>query len=93
MVLLSWGFFINAWTSNEISSNAGGLVRWPVYFLIPAGFSLLFLQGLAELLKRVFFIMDKMEDPIPEDTRTASDVATDEFLGEHVRVFPQGERS
>src|SRR5581483_9203711 len=26
---LSWPAFVNAWTSGEISSNAGGLIRWP----------------------------------------------------------------
>ena len=50
---LSWPVFVNAWTSSEMSSNAGGLVRWPVRLLVPAGFLLLFLQGLSELIKRI----------------------------------------
>src|SRR3954463_8716670 len=53
IVWLSWPIFVNAWVSNEMSSNAGGLVRWPARLLVPAGFLLLSLQGLSELIKRV----------------------------------------
>ena len=47
---LSWPVFVNAWTSQEISSNAGGLIRWPARLLVPLGFFLLSLQGLSELI-------------------------------------------
>ena len=53
---LSWPIFMNAWTSGEVSGNAGGLVRWPARLLIPVGFFLLSLQGLSELVKRIAFI-------------------------------------
>lgn len=56
MILEGWPLFMNAWSSGEMSSNAGGLVRWPVYFLIPVGFVLLMLQGLSELVKRAAFL-------------------------------------
>ncbi len=49
----SWPFFYESWFRNEISTNAGGLLRWPVKFLIPLGFFLLFLQGLSEIIKRI----------------------------------------
>lgn len=49
----SWPFFIESWRTNEISSNAGGLIRWPVKFIVPLGFFLLFFQGLSEIIKRV----------------------------------------
>ncbi len=49
----SWPFFYESWFRNEISTNAGGLLRWPVKFLIPLGFGLLFLQGLSEIIKRI----------------------------------------
>jgi TRAP-type mannitol/chloroaromatic compound transport system permease small subunit len=52
IVWLSWPIFVNAWTSSEMSSNAGGLIRWPVRLLVPAGFLLLSLQGISELIKR-----------------------------------------
>lgn len=49
----SWPFFMQSWSTNEVSSNAGGLLRWPVKLMIPLGFFLLFLQGLSEIIKRV----------------------------------------
>lgn len=49
----SWPFFYESWKVQEISSNAGGLLRWPVKFLLPLGFGLLFLQGLSEIIKRI----------------------------------------
>ncbi len=49
---MAWPIFLDAWSGNELSSNAGGLVRWPFKVLVPAGFALLCLQGLSEILKR-----------------------------------------
>ena len=56
-------FFLKAFYSGEVSSNAGGLLRWPVYLMMPLGFGLLMLQGLSELVKRVAFLMGLIEDP------------------------------
>ena len=61
MIRLSWPFFANAWTSGEMSQNAGGLIRWPAYLLIPLGFSILLLQGLSEIIKRVAWLMHRYE--------------------------------
>ena len=60
---LSWPIFMNAWTSNEISASAGGLIRWPVRAMVPAGFFLLSLQGASELIKRVAFLQGLIPDP------------------------------
>jgi len=49
---LSWPFFHESWTIQEMSTNAGGLLRWPVKILIPIGFVLLALQALSEMIKR-----------------------------------------
>ena len=49
---LSWPMFLNAYTIGETSSNAGGLLRWPVKLLVPLGFLLLALQGVSEIIKR-----------------------------------------
>lgn len=49
---LSWPFFHESWMINEISGNAGGLIRWPVKFLVPLGFALVALQGVSEIIKR-----------------------------------------
>jgi TRAP-type mannitol/chloroaromatic compound transport system permease small subunit len=64
MAKLSWPVFANAWESGEVSSNAGGLVRWPVYLLIPAGFAMLALQSVSELIKRVAFLTGAGRDPL-----------------------------
>jgi TRAP-type mannitol/chloroaromatic compound transport system permease small subunit len=48
-----WPFFYQSWLEGEISQNAGGLIRWPVKLILVVGFSLLFLQGLSELIKRI----------------------------------------
>jgi TRAP-type mannitol/chloroaromatic compound transport system permease small subunit len=50
---LSWPFFYQAYSVGEWSGNAGGLIRWPIKFVLPLGFALLALQGISELIKRV----------------------------------------
>src|SRR5258708_23656636 len=61
---LSWPFFIQSFDVNEHSSNAGGLVRWPIKLVPPVGFALLALQGLSELIKRVAFLNDYPVDSL-----------------------------
>jgi TRAP-type mannitol/chloroaromatic compound transport system permease small subunit len=56
MVLLSLNFVHNSWVQQELSSSAGGLIRWPVKILIPIGFSLLVIQGVAEIVKRIGYL-------------------------------------
>ena len=51
ILVLSWAPFIDAYVTGEISSNAGGLVRWPVKLLIPVGFLLLLLQAFSQMIK------------------------------------------
>jgi len=67
LITLSWPLIVNAWVSGEMSQNAGGLVRWPVYFLLPAGMGLLLAQSLSELIKRVAFLRGTGQDSIPEE--------------------------
>jgi len=50
---LSWPFFHQAYAVGEMSGNAGGLIRWPIKFVIPSGFVMLALQGVSEVIKRV----------------------------------------
>ena len=64
IMVLAWPVFVESWTRNEISSDAGGLLRWPVKLLIPAGFLLLVLQGLSEIIKRVAFLLGRIPDPV-----------------------------
>jgi TRAP-type mannitol/chloroaromatic compound transport system permease small subunit len=53
MIYFSWPWFMESWTGNELSQNAGGMPRWPAKLFIPLGFGLLFLQGVSELIKCV----------------------------------------
>ena len=46
LVYFSWPIFVDAWMTQEMSSDAGGLVRWPALLLVPVGFALLWLQGI-----------------------------------------------
>ena len=61
-IVLSWPLFANALASGEMSQNAGGLIRWPVYALIPLGFGLLAMQGVSELIKRIAFLIGQGPD-------------------------------
>ena len=53
----------------EMSANAGGLIRWPVKLLLPIGFALLALQGVSELIKRFAFLAGLIEDPNSKDKK------------------------
>lgn len=50
---MCWPLFAASFAIDEVSSNAGGLPRWPAKFLMPLGFGLLALQGLSEIVKRI----------------------------------------
>ncbi|MCC6380801.1 MAG: TRAP transporter small permease subunit [Burkholderiales bacterium] len=52
----SWPSLVNSWHIDEVSSDPGGLIRWPVRLLIPVAFGLLALQGVSEIIKRVAFL-------------------------------------
>ncbi|MCU0969538.1 MAG: TRAP transporter small permease subunit [Rubrivivax sp.] len=49
--------------TNEVSASPGGLLRWPLYALVPVGFALLFAQALSELFKRIAFLTGDAPDP------------------------------
>lgn len=70
MVWLSWPVFINALVSGELSSNAGGLIRWPARLMIPVGFFLLSLQAISELIKRVAVMKGLIPDPYEKSDAT-----------------------
>lgn len=72
-IYLSWPLFMQAYESGEMSQNAGGLIRWPAYALIPAGFTLLALQGVSELIKRLAFLAGKANDCLAETAEDADE--------------------
>ena len=83
LIVLSWPFFINAWNTGEMSSNAGGLIRWPVYLLVPVGFSILLLQSLSELIKRIAFLRGLIAEPISaESTKSDEELLAEELAAE-----------
>ena len=51
LMYFTWPWFVGAWLSGEVSTNAGGLVRWPVLLVLPIGFGLVALQGISEIIK------------------------------------------
>ena len=63
VLYLSVPLVVDSYHINEMSANAGGLIRWPVKILLPIGFTLLALQGISELIKRVAFLMGLIGDP------------------------------
>ena len=78
-------FFLKGYHSGEISTNAGGLIRWPVYALIPLGFGLLLLQGWSELIKRIAFLQGLIEDP----TAKKAEKTAEEELAEAIRLLAE----
>jgi TRAP-type mannitol/chloroaromatic compound transport system permease small subunit len=58
---LSWPVFYNSWQIGEVSTNAGGLLRWPIKIFLPLGFFLLSLQGFSELIKRIAMLTGHMQ--------------------------------
>jgi TRAP-type mannitol/chloroaromatic compound transport system permease small subunit len=80
MVSLVWPLVVKAYVTGEMSQNAGGLIRWPVFALVPAGFALLGLQGLSELIKRVAFLKGLIDDP----TKKKQEKTAEEELAEAI---------
>lgn len=72
-IVLSWPLFTNALATGEMSQNAGGLIRWPAYGLIPLGFSLLALQGLSELIKRIAFLRNQGPDALSHEVNKSDE--------------------
>jgi TRAP-type mannitol/chloroaromatic compound transport system permease small subunit len=66
---LSWPMFVDSFVTHELSSDAGGLVRWPVKLLIPVGFALLVLQAVSQVIKRAAFLLG--HDAAAEQTQEA----------------------
>jgi TRAP-type mannitol/chloroaromatic compound transport system permease small subunit len=63
VVWLSLPLIAESYKISEMSANAGGLIRWPVKVLLPIGFTLLALQGISELIKRLAFLTGACDDP------------------------------
>ncbi len=82
MATLGWPLFMNALNSGEMSSNAGGLIRWPVFALIPAGFALLALQSVSELIKRLAFLFGQGPDVLAHEGPSDEELLAQQLLEE-----------
>ncbi|MBX3605994.1 MAG: TRAP transporter small permease subunit [Piscinibacter sp.] len=86
VVDLVWPLVVQAYETGEMSNNAGGLIRWPVFALVPIGFSLLGLQGISELIKRIAFLTGHADDP----GRKKQEKTAEEELAEAIRARAEG---
>jgi len=72
--------------SGEMSTNAGGLIIWPAKALLLAGFLLLALQGVSEIIKKIAVMRGRMDDPNPfvsahEQAKLEAEALADEVRG------------
>jgi TRAP-type mannitol/chloroaromatic compound transport system permease small subunit len=80
IIKLSMPLVINAFVTKEMSSNAGGLIRWPVFAMLPLGLFLLGLQGISELIKRIAFLKGLIPDPSKKQGAKTPEEELAEFL-------------
>jgi TRAP-type mannitol/chloroaromatic compound transport system permease small subunit len=80
VIQLSWPLVVKAYVMNEYSSNAGGLIRWPVFALLPLGFLLIGIQAVSELIKRVAFLKGLIPDPTDKAHGKSAEEELAEFL-------------
>lgn len=59
--VLAWPLLLQQIATGETSSNAGGLIRWPVTLTLPLGMALLALQGVSEIIKRAGWLLHLTE--------------------------------
>ena len=91
LINLGWPFFYNAWKTGEMSSNAGGLIRWPVLGLIPLGFTILLLQACSELIKRFAFLQGALPEPFSvEPGKSDEELLAEELAAEAERKALEG---
>jgi TRAP-type mannitol/chloroaromatic compound transport system permease small subunit len=63
MIVTGGPFFMRSFEIKEQSGNAGGLPQWPAKSLIIIGFSMLLVQGISELIKRIAVMRGLIPDP------------------------------
>ena len=80
IIKLAMPLVINAFVTKEMSSNAGGLIRWPVFALLPAGLLLLGVQAVSELIKRIAFLQGLIPDPSKKQGAKTPEEELAEFL-------------
>ncbi|CAD5374504.1 Sugar transporter [Rubrivivax sp. A210] len=89
VIMLVWPLVVQAYVTGEMSSNAGGLIRWPVYALVPLGMGLLLAQGVSEFIKRIAFLQGLIDDP----TKRKVAKTAEEELAEFVRAKAEADEA
>ena len=90
MINLGWPVFMRAFDTGEMSQNAGGLIRWPMWALLPLGFSILLAQASSELIKRIAFITGHTPEPFSvEDGKSDEEKLAEELAAEAARIDAQ----
>lgn len=79
MIVTGWPFFRASFRVNEVSTNAGGLLVWPIKLLVPVAFTFLFFQGVSELIKRIAVIRGLIPDPHAR-TLTSAEAEAEELI-------------
>jgi TRAP-type mannitol/chloroaromatic compound transport system permease small subunit len=80
VIRLAWPLVVNAYVNHEYSQNAGGLIRWPVFAMLPLGFLLLGMQAVSELIKRIAFLRGLIPDPTQKVQVKSAEEELAEFL-------------
>ncbi|HLR81806.1 MAG TPA: TRAP transporter small permease subunit [Paenalcaligenes sp.] len=87
---LSIPYFYKSLVTWELSSNTGGLIRWPVKLLIPLGFGLLLLSGVSHLIKCIGFLMGIAPDPIAEaEQRQRSELEIADDIAQYAQAVTE----
>lgn len=79
-IKLAMPLVLNAYATQEMSSNAGGLIRWPVFALLPVGMFFLAMQAVSELIKRFAFLQGLIPDPSKKQGSKTPEQELAEFL-------------
>lgn len=81
IIYYGWPQFTKAWHLQEMSADAGGLIRWPILLLIPLGFTLLALQGISQIIKNAAYLQGKA--PFPAERKKSAE----EDLAEEIKAL------
>ncbi|MCF3974483.1 TRAP transporter small permease subunit [Paracoccus salsus] len=81
MIWLIYPSLRTSWRTHEISMNAGGLIIWPAKAILLAGFVLLFIQGISEIIKKIAVMRGAMPDPHPHTSPHETALREAELMG------------
>lgn len=88
MLWLLVPYVLRSFDSGEYSPNAGGLIVWPAKALLLAGFALLFLQGISELIKKAAVLFAGVDDLTPHHSAPPA-VEAMEATEDHAEWHPE----